>query len=101
MARKRSTFLHGKKSGIGVNAVRLTAVSLDSVRVGAILIKASPDNSGRVYVGTDNTVTADSTDATDGFELSAGESVVVEIDDPSKIFVIASATGQKVFWIGV
>ena len=95
----RGTFFHGRKSGIGTSAVQLTETSSRSKR--GVLIKAATGNTGIVYVGTSSSVTADSTDATDGFELSASESVVVEMDNPSNIYVIASGSGQKVFWIGI
>jgi len=93
------SFFHGRKSNIGTTAVRLTTTSNRSKR--GVLVKAAADNTGTVYVGTSSSVTADSADSTDGFELSAGDSVVVEIDDPSNVYMIASASGQKVFWVGV
>lgn len=96
----RESFVHGSKSGIGTSAVALTAVSDLTARRG-ILVKAAAGNSGTVYPGTSPSVTAGSNDATDGFELSAGDSVTVEVGDPTKVFVIASAPGQKVFWMGV
>jgi len=92
-------FLHGRKSGIGTTAVQLTTTRGRFRR--GVLIKAANGNSGTIYVGTSSSVTADSADATDGFELAAGGSVVVEVQDPSNVFVIASEAGQKVFWTGV
>lgn len=93
------SFSHGSKSGIGTSAVQLTTTS-SSARQG-VLVKAGADNAGRIYPGTSSSVTANSNDDTDGFELSAGDSVVVEVDDPSKIFIIGSAADQKAFWIGL
>ena len=47
-------------------------------------------------------MTADSIDATDGFPLSAGESVVIPVIDPSIIYVRAvSGTTSKVFFVTV
>ena len=92
------TFFHGRKSGIGQTAVQLTTRKLRAKR--GILVKASIGNSGIVYVGSSPSITADSVDATDGYELSAGESKTVEVTNPSTVFVIASAPGQKVFWFG-
>lgn len=93
------SFSHGRKSGIGTSAVQLTTTS-SSARNG-VLVKAGADNAGRVYPGTSPNVTADSNDDTDGFELTKDGSVIIEVDDPSKIFLIASEPDQKVFWIGL
>ena len=63
-------------------------------------VKAKGANTGKVYLGFDNTVTADTTAATDGFELSAGEAYFVpkaEAADPTGVWVIASTTNQEVF----
>lgn len=92
------TFVHGRKSSIGASALQLTSTS-SRVSKG-VVVKAAVGNSGKVYVGLSN-VTADSADATDGFELAAGESIAMEIDDPSKVYVIGSAASQKVFWFGI
>lgn len=94
----RHSFSHGSKA-VGTSEVALTATS-DDENLKGILVKAASTNSGIVYVGKTG-VTANSAEATDGFELTAGESVFIEANDPSIIFVIASATSQKVFWIGV
>lgn len=91
-------FEHGRKSSIGTSAVQLTSANVPTRR--GVLVKAAAGNSGTVYVGKSD-VTNDSADATDGFELSAGESVTVEIDNANKVYVIGSAAGQKVFWVAV
>ncbi|MCH7685516.1 MAG: hypothetical protein IH899_02340 [Planctomycetes bacterium] len=93
------SFLHGRKSNIGQAAVQLTSKS-GSARQG-VLVKAAAGNTGLIYVGSSSDVTADSEDETDGFELSASEFKTVEVDDPSKVFVIASESNQKVFWSAV
>lgn len=93
-----NSFDHGRKSSIGTSAVQLTATSIDCLR--GVVIKAANANTGTLYVGNSD-VTADSADATDGFELGSGESAFVEIDDVSKVYVIASAASQKAFWMSV
>ena len=95
----RSTFNHGRKSNVGTSVVTLVGDSIKTKR--GVLIKAASGNSGKVYVGISTSVTADSNDGTDGFELSAGDSLEVEINDVRSIHIIASESGQKVFWIGV
>lgn len=87
--------LTGAKSSIGATALQLTAAS---TKCTGVYVKASNANSGTVYVGIE-TVTAGSADATDGFPIDATEGVFVTIDDPSKLYVIGSTTGQKVFYM--
>lgn len=94
----QATFNHGRKSTIGTTAVRIIVAS--TVAKHGVLVKAANDNTGTIYVGNSN-VTADTTDATDGFELGAGESVTVPINNANKIYVIGSVAGQKVFWVTV
>lgn len=58
----------------------------------AVVIKAHPSNSGIVYVGLSNAVTA-----TNGYPLSAGQEMLVspaEVADAGDIFVIGSAANQ-------
>ena len=94
----QSSFEHGRKSSISTSAVQITANSTTAEH--GVLVKAANDNSGIVYVGNSD-VTNDTTDATDGFELGAGESIVVPVDNANKVYVIGSAAGQKVFWVTV
>ena len=92
----QATFDHGRKSSISTSAVQMTTVSFSAVK--GVLVVADKDNSGKVYVGNSD-VTADTTDATDGIELNAGDAVVIPVDNPNKIYIIGSASGQKVFWL--
>jgi hypothetical protein len=89
-------FGHGQSGHVDTTAEKLTTTSF--VALHGVLVKAANANTGIVYVGNRD-VTAGTVEATDGFELSAGQSVFIEIDDPSKVYVIASAHHQKVFWI--
>lgn len=97
----QSTFRTGRKSGINGTAARLTASALTSgfLKRG-VTIKAASGNTNKVYVGNSD-VTTDSADGTDGFPLSANDTVTVETDDPFKVFVVGDVAGpQKVFWVG-
>lgn len=88
-------FEAGRKSSIGVTALALTATSRPTVNVTVVC----PDtNSAKLYFAMRSTVTADSADATDGFPLAAGEGKTFACEDPSKIYAISTATGQKCFW---
>jgi len=97
--RVQTEFRNGAKSAVGAVAVQMTDNSTGTEN--GVLIKAASTNDGLVYVGDNNGVTAGDTDATDGFELTARESIVVPIDKPSKIWLIASAAGQKVYWVAI
>lgn len=80
---------------VGATAVQLSTTSKPA-GIG-VLIKAGANNSGFIYVGEAATVTALGTDAdTDGFELDAGESVLIPVDDANKIYVIGSDADQVV-----
>jgi len=92
----RGSFDHGRKSSISTSAVQITATST-TARNG-VLVKASNSNTGTVYVGNSD-VTAAAADATSGYELGAGESVVVPVDNANKVYVIGSAASQTVFFI--
>lgn len=94
----QSSFNTGSKSSIGTSAVQLTASST-VVKIG-ITIKAANANTGIVYIGN-SSITAGTTDATDGFEIAGGESITLEVDNVNKIYAIGSATGQKVYWTAV
>lgn len=96
-----NSFDHGSKGSIGGTALVLIATTTPPTHLtkGA-QIKAAADNDGTVYVGKSD-VTADSAAATDGYPLSPGEALFVPVDDPSKIYVIGSGAGQKVFFLVV
>lgn len=95
------TFSHGRKSSIGTTAVQITTTDT-AVRRG-VLVKSSNENgTNKLYVGNSSAVTADSADGTDGYELGTGEAVVIEVDNATKVWVIADAgAANKVFWLGL
>ncbi len=92
------TFDHGSNLAVGTSAEVLTATSFDCQK--GVVVKAAAANTGIIYVGNSD-VTAGSAAATDGFPLSAGDSVEVETDNPNLIFVIASVDAEDVFWLAV
>lgn len=66
-----------------------------------VQLLADDDNSGSVYVGYADTVTAGTADATDGMRLTAGKSYVVPpslATSLASIFIIGSASGQIVYY---
>jgi len=87
------------KSGIGASAVQLT-VTPTVIGYGC-LIKADSTNSGIVRVSNSASVTLNTVDATDGWELPAGAGVFLDAadipnGDVANIYVIGSASGQRV-----
>lgn len=91
-----ATFDHGAKSSISTTALQLIVASTPAVK--GVVVKAAAANAGKVFVGNSD-VTNGSADATDGLELSAGESATVPVDNANKIWVIGSAASQKVFFM--
>ena len=79
---------------VGTTAVQLTSESTPTKK--GVLIKADDNNTGSVYIGKDNTVST-----TTGFRLNAGQGIAIEVDDASKIWLVADADNQKVHWIAV
>lgn len=91
----QKTWLHGAKSSIGATAIQLSSDT--TVLSKGVLLKADNANSGTIYVGTE-VVTAGTNDATDGMPLMAGDGHFLEADQLARVYVIASAPGQKIYW---
>jgi hypothetical protein len=87
---------HGAKSGITTSATPIVASS-KSAQSG-VLIRADKANTDTVYIGQ-STVTAGTTDATDGFPLYAGDFVFIPVIDAALIYAIAASGTQRVFWL--
>lgn len=81
----------GAKVAVGVAAVKVK----DVVKPGYIYIRADTQNSENVFVG-DSGVTDD-----DGELLEPGDRTFYEIDDLSKIYIIAGGANQNVYIGGV
>lgn len=93
-----ATFDHGSNRDVDTAAEALTATSFAATK--GVTVVADRDNTGVVYVGNSD-VTAGTTAATDGFPLSSGESVTLEVNNPNLIYVIGSLNNQIVYWIAV
>ena len=71
--------------------VTTSAVALaSSVECDEVFIQARQNNAGTIMVGFDATVT----EIKAGVALVAGESISIPIDDPSRVFIIATVAGQ-------
>lgn len=86
----RDTLVVGQQS-VGMSAVQLAT---NQIYLG-VTVKASNSNSGTVYVGVSGV------DSGTGFELGAGESISIPVDNTDKIYVIATVSSQNVSFIGV
>lgn len=83
--------------GVNQVAVGTAAVQLDSAGfsdVEGVVLKAMSTNSGIVYFGQTSSVTAGN-----GYELTAGQSLLIPVDNADQIWVIGSATNQKVCYM--
>ena len=91
-----STLDHGSNRDIDTTAEQITSTSF-ACKFG-VTVKADITNTGIIYVGNSD-VTAGSTAATDGFPLSAGETLTLEVNNPNLLYAIASANNQKIYWV--
>lgn len=88
---------HGSKASIGTTAVQLTTSSIPANN--GVLIKASDNNAGVVYVGNSDVTASVAAPTTDGFPLNAGDSIFIEIDYADKIYLRADTASQVVSFI--
>ena len=90
-------------AGITTAATQLTNSAV-TLFYGAT-VKAAAANTGKVYLGYANTVTALTSAANDGFELSAGEAYYIPKNETgtnglTNVYLIASTGTQTVTVIG-
>ena len=86
---------HGQQSVSSAGTAEALSTSSDlSVGSGAeVAIRANDDNTGSIYVGGSDV------DSSNGFVLSAGESVALQVADVSDVYIDADTTGEGVSWI--
>ena len=89
-------FTTGANGDVDTVAEQLITTSI-SPNLG-VLVKASRTNTGIIYIGN-STVTAGTNDATDGFELSAGDALMVEGRNANEVYIIASTNNQRVSYL--
>lgn len=81
----------------GSKALTTTASPIAStvtIKVG-VHVKAPLTNTDTIYIGSSTLLTSPN----DGFPLEPGESIFIEIDNPSKIYSRSAAIGQTVTYI--
>jgi len=93
-----ATLDHGSNRDIDTSAEQITSTSF-ACKFG-VTLKADMTNTGIIYVGNSD-VTAGTTAATDGFPLSAGETVTLEVTNANIPYAIASANNQIIYWVAV
>lgn len=84
--------------GIGQTTVGTTAVQIteEATYIKSVSIKALATNTGKVYIGSDNTVTVNT-----GYELLARDSVDKDIANLADVWLIADTASQKICYMTV
>lgn len=93
-----ATLDHGSNRDIDTSAEQITSTSF-ACKFG-VTLKADIANTGILYIGNSD-VTAGTTAATDGFPLSPGESLTLEVTNSNIPYAIASANNQVIYWAAV
>ena len=88
----------GSNLDIDTSAEQITSTSYPAT-VG-VLFRADSGNSGLVYLGNSD-VTAGTDASTDGFPLSAGDGVFLQISNANLVYAIGSAVNQKIYFMVV
>lgn len=92
-----NTFKAYSKTQINPSGVLLSPYNIATAL--GVQVKAYSLNTGNIYIGQSSGVTANSTEATDGYELTPGEGVFLPVSNPNLLWVIGSASGQKAFYV--
>jgi hypothetical protein len=75
-----------------------TAVQGTTVSVHLVAIKAHPDNTDAIWVGSDD---AGDVTSSNGFPLDPGETVVVELGNLDDLWFDADVNGEKACWLAL
>jgi hypothetical protein len=81
------------QGSVGTTSQPIVAAGFAHKTYKGVTLRASPSNTGVIYVGMQGLKT------TTGFSLPAGEKVEIPVDDPSKVYVVADAAGQGYSWL--
>ncbi len=88
-----TSFKNGTET-IGTTAGVLTSTNHSSSK--GVTLSVEMSNVGTIYIGYDSTVTS-----SNGFPLEAGDSMYIPIDNPNKIYCVASQSGQDIYWFAI
>ncbi|MHC4620468.1 MAG: hypothetical protein ACYTEQ_22200 [Planctomycetota bacterium] len=67
-------------------------IATDDYEIFQVIVRASPDNSGRVLIGNEHT---------QNFPLDAGDSITIPIDDLRKVYVRFNTDNDEVNWLAM
>ena len=84
---------------VGTAAVQLVAKTFTDTLKG-VLIVSDGSNSAIIYIGRKG-VTADNDTDTGGVPLPAGTAIFLPVEDPTRLFVISTASNQDVAWMSI
>lgn len=90
-----SNIAHGRKAVTAAG----TPVQIPQSSCRAVAVQALATNTGVVAVGGSNTVRAAAAAAQNGIILSAGQSVSVDTDDSSDVWIDAAVNGEGVTYL--
>ena len=88
-----SSFVNGTET-IGTSAEGLTSINHPCNK--GVTLSVEMSNLGTIYIGDSNSVST-----SNGFPLEAGDSMYIPIDNPNKVYCIASQASQKIYWIAI
>jgi len=92
---------HGRTVISSSTATALLSSNPSSKVQKGLVVKASPSNTGIIYVGKSD-VTAGGTAATDGFPLSAGDPpMFIPIENVAGVYALAAVNNESLFWYWV
>jgi len=93
-----SQFKTGRVSNIGTTGIQIfddqTARAMISIN-----IYCPTGNDGTIYISDNSGVTADSDDDTDGYPVSADDTLELKIRNPQEVWAIADSGVQKLFYL--
>ena len=79
------------QQAVGTSAIQLSNNALNY----SVTVKSMDANTASIFVGVSGVTTSN------GFELGAGESISLSVDNTNRLFVIASDINQKICVIGI
>ena len=83
---------------VGTSATEILPNS-KAVLTQGVQLKAAAANTGAIHIGNASNVSF--AGSNDGFELAAGQGLFVPLKNASNIFAIATAAGQKLYYLAV
>lgn len=82
-------------NGVKVVPTGTAEVIASSQAIHSVTVKALSTNTAVVYIGSTGVTTSN------GFELLAGESISLDVDDLSDVYVISGSASQEVRYIAI